>query len=82
MTVLAMKMGMEQWWDNTDRGTWKYTEETLCLYHTVHHKSHMDKPGIDARPPRSQADFHLKLNPTSQKTLNLHYQDRSVNAVL
>jgi hypothetical protein len=30
----------------------KYSEKTLSQYHFVHHKSDMDRPGIEHGPPR------------------------------
>ena len=34
-------MGMEHWWNDTDRGNLKYWEKNLSLCHYVHHKPHM-----------------------------------------
>jgi hypothetical protein len=38
---------MEHWWNDTDRGKLKYWEKNLSQYHFVHHKTHMDRPGIE-----------------------------------
>jgi ribosomal protein L33 len=40
-------MGMEYWWNDTDRGKPKYSEKTQSEYHFFHQKSHMDWPGIE-----------------------------------
>jgi hypothetical protein len=37
-----MKMSVERWWNDTDRGTPKYLEKNLAESNFVHHKSHMD----------------------------------------
>jgi hypothetical protein len=41
-----MKMSMEHWWTDTDRGKQKQSKENLSQCHFVHHKSDMDRPGI------------------------------------
>jgi hypothetical protein len=33
-------MGMEEWWNDTDRGKVRYWEKNLSHCHFVHHKSH------------------------------------------
>ena len=42
-------MGMEHWWNGTDRGKLKYWERSLSQCHFVHHQPHMywtgTKPG-------------------------------------
>jgi hypothetical protein len=43
---------MEHRWNEIDRGKPKYSGENLSQYHFVHHKSHMDKPGIETGPLR------------------------------
>jgi hypothetical protein len=37
---------------NWQGGKPKYSEKNLSQYHFVHHKSHMDRTGIEAGPPR------------------------------
>jgi len=35
-------MSMEDWWNDTDRGKLKHSEENLCQCHFIHHKFHMN----------------------------------------
>ena len=49
--VVGEWMGMEHWWNGTDRGNLKYWERNPSQYHFVHHKSHMDLSGIEPMPP-------------------------------
>jgi hypothetical protein len=46
---------MEQRWNEIDRGKPKYSGKNLSQYDFVHHKSHMDRPGIEPGPPRWEA---------------------------
>ena len=41
-------MSMEQWWNDSDRGEQEYSEKNMSQYHCVHHKSHMNWPGVVA----------------------------------
>jgi hypothetical protein len=43
---------MEHRWNETDRGKPKYSGKNLSQCHFVHHKCHMDWPGIEPGPPR------------------------------
>jgi len=47
-----MKKSMELWLNDTDKGKQKYSEKDTSKYHTVHHKSHMERPGIQPEPPQ------------------------------
>jgi len=40
-------MSMEQWWDDTDRGQPKYSEDKLSQWHSVQQKSQRGRPGIE-----------------------------------
>jgi hypothetical protein len=46
---------MEDQWNKTDRGKPKYSEKNLPQCHFVHHKSHMDRLGIEPVPQRWEA---------------------------
>jgi hypothetical protein len=46
---------MEQRWNELDRGKPKYSEQDLSQCHFVHHKFHMDRPGIKPGLPRWEA---------------------------
>jgi len=49
-----MRMSVERWWNDTDSGTQEYSGErkTFHIAAFAHHKSHMDRPGIEPGPPR------------------------------
>jgi len=38
---MKIKMNMERWWNDTDRGKQKYWEKNLSQCHYVYHKSHV-----------------------------------------
>ena len=42
-------------WNEIDRGKPEYSGENLSQCHFAHHKSHMDRPGIEPGPPRCEA---------------------------
>jgi hypothetical protein len=42
---------MEHHWNEIDRGNPKYSGKNLSQCHFVHHKSHVDRPGIEPGPP-------------------------------
>jgi hypothetical protein len=43
---------MEHRWNEIDKEKPKYSGKNLSQYHFVHHKSHMDRPGIEPGSPR------------------------------
>jgi hypothetical protein len=43
---------MEHRWNESDKGKPKYSEKHLSQCHFVHHKSHMEQPGIEPGLPR------------------------------
>jgi hypothetical protein len=52
MRVFLLFISMEHRWNEIDRGKPKYSGKNLSQCHFVHHKSHMDSPGIEPGPPR------------------------------
>jgi len=52
-------MGMNGWWNDTDRGKPKYAEKTLSHCHSVHHKSHMIFSGIEYGSPRLDVRYEM-----------------------
>jgi hypothetical protein len=55
--VVGEWMGMERWWNDTDRGKLKCWKKNLSYCHFIHHKSHMDWPGVEVGPPPWEADY-------------------------
>jgi len=47
-----MMISMEHWWNDADRGKPKYWEKILPHCHSVHHKSHGTRPGMEPGSPR------------------------------
>ena len=48
---MYVKMSMEHWWNDTDRGKPKYSEKNLSQWHLVQHTSHMYEPGMESGTP-------------------------------
>jgi hypothetical protein len=46
---------MERWYNDSYRGKPKYSEENVHLYLLSHDKSQFSWPGIETKPPRSEA---------------------------
>jgi hypothetical protein len=76
-TNMLMKMRMEQRWTDTDRGETRSTRRKTCAQcHFAHHKSRTYRPGIEPRPPRSDA-VDLSHGTTLRKSkINLNYTKR------
>jgi hypothetical protein len=47
-----MKMSVEHSWNDSDSEKPQYSDKNLSQCHFVNHKSHMDWPGIEIRPPQ------------------------------
>jgi hypothetical protein len=48
---------MEHRWNEIDRGKPNYSGKNLSQCYFVHHKSHIDRPGIEPGPPRMEAGY-------------------------
>jgi len=44
-------MNMEHWWNDTYCRKLKYLEKSMAQLRNVHHKFHMDRPGIEPGSP-------------------------------
>jgi len=49
-------MGMEHWWNETNKSKTKFWEGNLTYYHFVQYKSHMERLGIEPALPLLMAD--------------------------
>jgi hypothetical protein len=45
-------MSLEHWWNDFDGGKPKHSKKNPSLCYFVHHKSHMDRLGIETGTPR------------------------------
>jgi hypothetical protein len=52
---LSFLLVMEHQWNEIGMGKRKYSGKNLSQCRFVHHKSHMDWPGIEPGPPRWEA---------------------------
>jgi len=50
-----MKMRVEHWWNDIDRGTPNFLEKNLTQYQFGHHKIGTKSPGIEPGYPRGEA---------------------------
>jgi len=51
-----MKMSMEHWWNDIDRGKQKYLEIKPFQCPSANHKSQTEWPVVETWPPRREAD--------------------------
>lgn len=75
---MEMKGRMEHYWNNTDRGEPKKLRSILSQCHYVHHKSHMDFPGIERMAWPRAVESHLNF---IKKFSSYHRENRSVFTV-
>jgi hypothetical protein len=74
---------MENRWNEIDRGKPKQSGKNLCQWHFVHHKSHMDWPGIEPGPPIEFFKTIIKVSfYTELYTRQLHYNLRIYTRVI
>jgi hypothetical protein len=52
MSFFLLFILMEHRWNEIDRGKPKYSERNMSQCHFIHHKSHMDRHGMEPGPPR------------------------------
>lgn len=51
-----MKVGVEHFWNGTDRGNPTFYEKNRSHFHLAHHKSHTGRYGIDIEPVGRETD--------------------------
>ena len=74
--VLDEWMSMEQWWNDTVRGKWKFWVEHLSQRHFAHQNSYMDRRHFEPDLPRWHAGdwpFVLCQGPLICKRLHIKY---------
>ena len=67
---------------DTDRGKPNYSGRKLSQYHFVHHKSHMDWPGIELGPPRLNRFIFQDSARTARSKFRVGYKNRSGNSIV
>jgi hypothetical protein len=51
-----MKVGVEHFWNGTDRGNPTFYEKNRSHFHLAHHKSHTGRYGTDIEPVGRETD--------------------------
>jgi hypothetical protein len=51
-SVIDELMSLKHWWNGTDREELKYSERNLSQCHFVHHKSHVERFGLEPGAPQ------------------------------
>ena len=49
-------MNIAHWWIDMGKGESQSSEKMFIIFHLVHHKSHMVRPGIEPRPWQWEAE--------------------------
>ena len=76
--VVDGRMGMEQWWNDTDRRKLKYWEKNLSPCHFAHHKSQWN----GSQPLTARRMPHLRNTSTKNQRVTPYWQVLSNNEKL
>jgi hypothetical protein len=82
INTIKMNMGMEHWRNGTDSGKQMYWKKPLSLFHSVHHESHTDWPGTEAKPQQWLNYIQKSSSYLTENRLQLLYKHRSFKTVL